>query len=171
MILLVIVWKWVMGTVPMLAASFPENRAATVGMKMPDIPMTLLREVNWPPMIWPMAILALPIQVSIAYWNYCIIPKVWVTRDLASSMPPGDAPITDNTPPSAANITRPCNPNTQTCCFCYWWAIWYVQVLCQDAADCKNPIAVGLALSYGMDLRSGEMGIEYWAGYSSRVTM
>ena len=38
----------------------------------------------------------------------------------------------------------------------------------QDPADCKNPMAVGSTLSYGTDLRNGEMGIEYLADYSSR---
>ena len=38
----------------------------------------------------------------------------------------------------------------------------------QDPADCKSPLAVGATLSYGTDLRSGELGHEYLADYSSR---
>ena len=38
----------------------------------------------------------------------------------------------------------------------------------QDPADCKNPMAVGSTLSYGSDLRQGELGHEYLADYSSR---
>ncbi|KAL7536115.1 hypothetical protein ACHAXR_006924, partial [Thalassiosira sp. AJA248-18] len=38
----------------------------------------------------------------------------------------------------------------------------------QDPGDCKNPLAVGSTLSYGTDIRSNELGIDYLADYSSR---
>lgn len=38
----------------------------------------------------------------------------------------------------------------------------------QNPADCKNTLAVGSSLSYGSDVRSNELGIEYLADYSSK---